>query len=132
MAPGPALAAPMPAIAPDLNQLDAAFKRSPLSQLSEEHRLHVEWRQLQNRVVNDPRMIEAKAAANRAKTDFEKRERLRAYYKVCYARMGALASSPEMKVYLERKKDAHLTMLAQPKVRPEGAPVPQARSEPTR
>src|ERR1700686_1163470 len=32
-----------------LSELDAAFKRSPLGQLEEEHRLHIAWRELQNR-----------------------------------------------------------------------------------
>jgi len=128
----PAVAAPTPAVASDLRQLDVAFKRSPLSQLAEEHRWHVEWKQLQNRVAKDPRIIEAKAAANRARTDFEKRERLRAYYRVCYGRMRALASSPEMKAYLDLKRDAHLAMLAQPNVRPEGTHAPEAGSERTR
>lgn len=109
---------PTPPVASDLNQLDAAFKRTPLGQLSEEYRLHVEWKQLQNRAVNDPRVMEAKTAADHSKTDLEKRARLRVYYNIYYGRMRALSSSPEMKAYLDRQKDAHLALLAQPRVRP--------------
>ena len=38
------------------------------------------------------------------KTDLERRARLREYYKIYYAHMLALASTPELKAYLEGKK----------------------------
>jgi len=110
--------------APALSQLDAAFQRSPLGQAAEEQRLHLEWRQLQNRVAHDPEVVAAKAATTTAKTDLEKRVRLRAYYNVYYAHMRALASSPETKSYLDGQKAAVLQSLAQPRVRPTPAPQP--------
>jgi hypothetical protein len=115
---GPAIPA-LPKSAPALSELDAAFQKSPLAQEAEEQRLHLEWRQLQNRVAHDAEVVAAKAATTTAKTDLEKRERLRAYYKVYYAHMQALASSPETKKYLDGKKAAVLASLAQPRVRPE-------------
>jgi hypothetical protein len=110
--------------APALSQLDAAFQRSPLGQAAEEQRLHLEWRQLQNRVAHDPEVAAAKAATMTAKTDLEKRERLRAYYNVYYAHMQALASTPEVKNYLNGQKAAVLNSLAQPRVRPTPTPRP--------
>jgi hypothetical protein len=111
---------------PTLSELDAAFQHSPLGQGAEEYRLHVEWRQLQNRASLDPEVIAAKAAVKTARTDLEKREYLRAYYKIFYARMQALTTAPDVKAYLEGKKNGILTSLAQPRVRPE----PTARSSP--
>jgi len=110
--------------APALSQLDAAFQQSPLGRAAEEQRLHLEWRQLQNRVADDPEVVAAKAATTATRTDVEKRERLRAYYTVYYAHMQALASSPEIKNYLDGKKAAVLESLAQHRVR--STPAPQA------
>ena len=110
--------------APALSELDAAFQKSPLAQEAEEQRLHLEWRQLQNRVAHDPEVVAAKAATTTAKTDVEKRVRLRAYYNIFYAHMQALASSPEVKGYLNGKKAAAVGSLAQPRVRP--TPTPES------
>ena len=110
-----------------LEQLDAAFQRSPLAQAAEEQRLHLEWRELQNRTAQDEEVVAAKRAAGAAKTDREKRIFLRAYYEVRYAHMRALASTPEVKAYLDSKKAAALGGLAQPRVRPEPTPRPKSR-----
>lgn len=112
----------LPKTAPALSELDAAFQKSPLAQEAEEQRLHLEWRQLQNRVAHDPEVVTAKAATTTAKTDLEKRVRLRAYYNIYYAHMRALASGPEVRSYLDGKKAAALESLAQRRVRPESAP----------
>jgi hypothetical protein len=110
--------------APPIAELDAAFKHSSLGQAAEEQRLHVEWRQLQNRVANDPEVVAAKAATKTARTDLEKRNLLRAYYKIYYAHMQALASTPEIKAYLDGKKNAALGSLDQPHVRPRPSASP--------
>jgi hypothetical protein len=112
---------------PPLSELDAAFQKTPLGQASEEYRLHVEWRQLQNRAALDPEVVAAKAEIKNARTDLEKRERLRAYYRVYYAHMQSLASAPDLKAYLEGKKQAMLNSLAQPRVRPEATASPRSR-----
>ena len=117
-------ALPRKSKAPPLSELDATFKQSPLGQLEEEHRLHIAWRELQNRASHDPDVIAAKAAIDGTKTDLEKRERLRAYYKTFYAHMLAFADTPELKGYLEGKKNEVLGSLAQPRVRPTPKPKP--------
>lgn len=114
--------------APPLEELDAAFKRSSLGQVVEEQRMHVEWRKLKNRTVNDPDIVALKAAAEKAHTDLEKRNLLRAYYKLHYTRMQALAATPELKAYLEEKKKGMLASLDQPHVRPN----PTASKSPSR
>src|SRR6184192_3770145 len=103
---------------PELSQLDEAFKQKSLGKEADQRRLHIEWRELKNRVVNDPSIRAAKAAALAARTDLEKRNRLRDYYNVYYKRMSALASSAEMKLALEGLKTSHLARLSQPRVRP--------------
>jgi hypothetical protein len=103
---------------PDLSQLDQIFKQTVPGKEVVEYRHHVEWRELKNRTVNDPAVVSAKEAAATAITDLEKRNRLRNYYEVFYARMRAHASTPEMVAYLDSMKKAHTDQLTQPRVRP--------------
>ncbi len=105
---------------PELSQLDDAFnKQTSLGKEADERRLHVEWRQLKNQVINDPSVRAAKEAAQAARTDLEKRNGLRNYYNVYYERMSALASSAEMKLALASLKDASQRYINQPRVRHE-------------
>ncbi len=107
---------------PSLDELDQAFKQSSLGKAADEARLHAQWRELSNRFINDRDLVEARANAGRAKTDLEKRRRLRAYYTMFYDRMRAQASSPELKSYIDTHKAQHLGLLAQNRVRPSPAP----------
>ena len=111
---------------PSISELDAAFQHSSLGQAAEEQRLHLEWRKLKNRTSGDPDVVAAKKAAERARTELDKRNARRAYYKIFYARMQALAATPELKAYLEQKKNDAINSLAQPRVRPESSPRPTA------
>ncbi len=94
------------------------FKKSSMGKEADELKLRLELRKLANQVVGDPAIVNAKAEAEAVKTDREKRERLRVYYNLYYGRLGALASTPELKAYVETVKAAHLAPLAQPRVRP--------------
>src|SRR5436190_22605524 len=89
---------------PSLSELDAAFQHSSLGAAVEEQRLHLEWRKLKNRASQDAAVMAAKKAINEARTDPEKRDLARAYYKIFYGRMLALAETPEVKAYVEQKK----------------------------
>jgi hypothetical protein len=102
---------------PELSDLDEAFKQRSLGKEADASRLHIEWRHLKNQVANDPLVRAAEEAARVARTDFEKRKRLRDYYNVYYERMSVLASSEEMKLALASFKDAHVGSTAQPRVR---------------
>ena len=108
---------------PEISQLDQTFsKPKSLGKEADALRVHVEWRQLKNRIANDPAVQAAKAYAQAARTDLEKRNRLHAYYDVYYERMAALATTPEIKVALQVLKATHQYLLAQPRVRPSPTP----------
>jgi hypothetical protein len=111
---------------PELKQLDQSFKPPSLGADADRAKLHVEWRQLRNRTVNDAAVQAAKAFAQAAPTDLEKRKRLREYYDIYYQRMSALATTPEIKLALQALKTVHEGLLAQPRVRPTppGSPTP--------
>src|SRR5947199_8678153 len=117
----PQTEAPAPRI-PALDELDQAFKQSSLGKAADEARLHSQWRELSNRFINDHDLVEARANAGRAKTELEKRHRLRAYYTMFYDRMRAQAGSPELKNYIDTHKAQYLALLAQNRVRPSPAP----------
>jgi hypothetical protein len=104
---------------PEISQLDQNFsKPRSLGPQADQLRVHKEWRQLKNRTVNDPKVQAAKAYAQSARTDLEKRNRLHNYYDVYYERMSALATTPELKLALQLLKTSHQGVLAQPRVRP--------------
>ena len=93
----------------------------------EEQRLHLEWRKLQNRVSQDAEVLAAKKAIAGAQTDPEKRDLTRAYYKIFYGRMLALAETPELRAYLEQRKKDAINGLAQPHIRPEATARPSPK-----
>ena len=104
---------------PERSEIDQAFKQTSLGKEADDSRLHLEWRQLANRVANDPEIAAAKKSVAAARTDLEKRERLRAYYDIYYGKMRAMASSSEMKKALDALKTEHLSHINQPRVRHE-------------
>jgi hypothetical protein len=112
---------------PELKQLDQSFKPPSLGLEADGAKLRIEWRQLRNRTVNDPEVKAAKTYAQSARTDLEKRHRLREYYDIYYQRMAALAVTPEIKSTLQSLKTIHEGLLAQPRVRPTppGSPTPK-------
>jgi len=107
---------------PELKQLDDSFKPKSLGKDADALQVHALWRQLKNRTVNDPDVQAAKKYAQAARTDLEKRKRLRDYYELYYQRMSTLATTPELKVALQALKDVHQGILAQPRVRPSPTP----------
>ena len=112
---------PTPALPPNgpelpaLKQLDQSFKPPNLGIEAEGAKMRIEWRQLRNRTVNDPAVQAAKKYAQSARTDLEKRNRLREYYDIYYQRMSALATTPEIKLTLQSLKTTHEGLLAQPR-----------------
>jgi hypothetical protein len=129
LAPTPSPVPPNGPELPEISQLDQNFsKPRSLGKEADEARVHVEWRQLKNRTVNDPAVQAAKVYAQAARTDLEKRNRLRNYYSIYYERMSALATTPEIKLALQALKTSHQGLLDQPRVRP--SPTPEG-STPT-
>jgi hypothetical protein len=111
------LASPAPPV-PTIDQIDAMFKETSLGKAADEARLHAQWRDLANRIINDADLVAARAEANAALTDLEKRQRLRHYYTLFFDRMRAKADSPDLKTYLDQRKAEHSRLLDQPRVRP--------------
>ena len=111
---------------PELSQLDEMFKQTSMGKAADAQRLRVEWRQLKNKVVNDPDLIATKHAADRARTDLEKREKLRAYYKLYFARVRQFPMSLEMKQYVDTMQASQLGSTAQSRVRPSPTASPAA------
>ena len=99
-------------------QLDEAFKRTSIGKAADEFRERIEIRKLQNRVTNDEDIVAARRYAEAAGTDLEKRDRLREYYDLYYGKMRRLASNDGTRKALDEQKDAHVKLLAQPRVRP--------------
>ena len=104
---------------PSVEQLDAMFKQTPLGKAADDARLHAQWRELSNRTVNEADLVAARAHAESAVTDLEKRQRLRAYYTTYFDRLRARANSQELKDFLDARKAEQLAMLAQNRVRPD-------------
>src|SRR5947209_13672577 len=94
---------PAPRI-PAIEELDQAFKQSSLGKAADEARLHAQWRELSNRIINDPDLVAARSRADEMKTDLEKRLQLRLYYTMYYDRMRSLAASPQLKNYIDARK----------------------------
>ena len=113
---------------PPNSELDTVFQHSSIGAAAEEQRMHLEWRKLKNRASLDPEVIAAKKAIDsaRPRTDLEKRNLMRNYYKVFYAHILALAETPEIKPYLEQRQREALAILAQPTLRPDPTPTPSA------
>ncbi len=113
---------------PTIPQLDEGFKANPLSAAAEDYRRRLEWRKLQNKLVNDGEVKAAFASAQGARTDLEKRKLLRRYYELYYGKMIAMAAAPDLKAYLNNRKTEQLNTLPQPRVRP--TPTPSATPTP--
>ena len=118
---------------PELSALDQAFKQTGLGQEADELRIRVQMRKLQNDVSSNPAVLAAKAAADAATTDLEKRERLREYYNITYGLMAQKASSSDLKGAIVEAKQLHIALLAQPRVRPvpgeTPAPTPKKKKQ---
>jgi hypothetical protein len=130
---------PLPSVEPTIPeraQIDEIFKQTSLGKEADERRLHLEWRELANRIGNDGDIIAAKQSVRRARTDLEKRQRLRDYYELYYGRMREFARSSEMKTALDQLRIAHISRTAQPHVRasedgalPTASPTPKKKAQ---
>jgi hypothetical protein len=118
--PGPGAAAfPKIPSGPDLQMLDALFKQTSLGKAADEYRLHLQMATLETRIRNDEDLHELRASSNKARTDLERRHRLRAYYQLYFKKLLALATTPDLQAYLRAQEASHETSLLQPHVRHE-------------
>src|SRR5438477_13055177 len=123
ISPTPSMEGPAPRI-PAIDELDQAFKQSSLGKAADEARLHAQWRELSNRIINEPNLVAARTKAEKMRTDLAKRQQLRLYYTMFYDRMRAQAATPELKNYIDARKTQHLGLTAQNRVRPSPSPAP--------
>ena len=121
---------------PERSQIDQAFKQTSLGKDADERRMLIERRELANRVINDPDIVAAKRVAETARTDLEKRQRLRDYYELYYGRMKALARNADTKKALEQDRLTHISQTTQPRVRavedsglPTPSPTPKKKEQ---
>jgi hypothetical protein len=114
--PAPGALPKMPA-APELQQLNDLFKQSSLGKLADEHRLHLQMVALETRIRNDAGLHALRADADAAKTDLERRHRLKIYYEAYYGKLRQMATTPDLQGYLIAQKDTHEIGLLQPRVR---------------
>jgi hypothetical protein len=126
--PGPGAAAlPQIPSGPDLQTLNAFFKQTSLGKAADEHRLHLQMSALETRIRNDEDLHALQASANKVRTDLERRHALKAYYKLYFVKLRALASTPELQDYLKAQEAAHEAALLQPRVRHETDEAEAAR-----
>lgn len=112
-----ATALPEIPVGPDLQMLNALFKQTSLGKVADEYRLHLQMTALETRIRNDDDLHELKASADKAHTDLERRHRLKTYYQLYFKKLIALASTPELQIYLRGQQAAREISLLQPRVR---------------
>jgi hypothetical protein len=122
--------APGPPNLPEISQLDEMFKQTSMGKAADDQRLQVEWRQVKNQLANDPDLIAARRAAEKTRTDLQKRERLRTYYRLYFAKIRLLPMSPEMKQRIDGMEAGKLNSFSQSRVRP--SPSPSASATPAK
>src|SRR5438067_8639196 len=83
ISPTPSLEGPAPRI-PAIDELDQAFKQSSLGKAADEARLHAQWRDLSNRIINEPDLVAARTKADKLRTDVTKRQQLSLDYTMYY------------------------------------------------
>ena len=88
----------------ELQQLNAFFKQTSLGKAADEHRLHLQMVALETRIRNDEDLHALKATAMKAPTDLERRHWLKGYYQLYYKKLRALATTPDLKAYLDAGK----------------------------
>jgi hypothetical protein len=105
--------------AQELEQLNAFFKTASMGRLADEHRLHLQMVALETRIRNDQDLHALKASALKAPTDLERRHLLKSYYELYFKKLRALATTPDLKAYLDAHEAARKMSLLQPRVRHE-------------
>jgi hypothetical protein len=116
--PGPGRAAlPQIPAGPDLKLLSDLFKQTTLGKVADEYRLHLQMAALETHIRNETDLHEARAWADKAHTDLERRHRFKAYYQLYFKKLIALASTPELQAYLRAHQAAQESSLLQPRVR---------------
>jgi hypothetical protein len=105
--------------AQELQQLNEFFKKTSLGKVADEHRLHLQMVALETRIRNDQDLHALKATALKAPTDLERRHWLKSYYELYFNKLRPLATTPDLKAYIDAQEATRKLSLLQPKVRHE-------------
>jgi len=103
----------------ELQQLNEFFKKTSLGKVADEHRLQLQMVALETRIRNDEDLYALKATALKASTDLERRHWLKSYYELYFKKLRALATTPDLKAYLDAHEASRKLSLLQPHVRHE-------------
>jgi hypothetical protein len=102
-------------------------KKSKTEESAEQLMDHIHFREARTKALRDPKVMAEWARAQKAKTDFEKRDALKAYYSALYAKIDQL--DPTVKKVSELRKTAALHRLEQTRIDPTEPLDPQERNE---
>ncbi len=105
----------------------AKEKKSKTEIAADEMQERIRFRQAKTKVTQDPVMQEEWNRAHRTRTDFERREALKAYYTKLYSRMLKLDPSIKARVAVEQERSLH--KLVQTRVAGTEAPEIDDREE---
>ena len=103
----------------ELRQLNEFFKKTSLGKVADEHRLHLQMVELEMWIRNDEDLHALQATAFKAPTDLERRRWLKSYYELYFKKLRALATTPDLKAYLDAQEAYRKLSLLQPRVRHE-------------
>jgi hypothetical protein len=103
----------IPEAKPSRKASDAANKTTIAE---DELAARIRLRQLKTRVLAEPKVQESLQQAQAAKTDYERREAMKAYYKLLYGRIEQLDSS--LKKQVNERRSAAVNRLQQANIRP--------------
>lgn len=140
VAPAPVSPAPMPAVEPEVTlipeQIPQNAKPAPepkpdakskTQENAEELLERIHFREARVKALRDPQVQAEWDRAGKAKTDYEKREALKRYYKLLYGRILKIDSS--VKKTADLREVASLRRLEQTRIDPTEALDPQDRAE---
>lgn len=126
-APAPAPVGEQPSLMPDempqglVPPVVRRDKKTKTEEVEEEYVRRVRFRQAQTRAVADPAVQAEWEIAKVAKTDYEKREAMKRYYKLLFARVRKLDGT--VKEEADRREAAAISRLEQHRVAATEEPV---------
>jgi len=115
-------------VAPEMSEPEKSGKgdKSKTSETVEELELRIHYRQAYTKAQRDPKVIAEWDRSAKARTDLEKREALKSYYKLLHARILALDSS--VKKVSDLRRGLSLRRLEQTRIDPTAPLDPQDRA----
>jgi len=111
----------------ETSKAPAIEKKSKTETASDELRQRIRFREVKTRALRDPAVQAEWERAQRAGTDFEKREALKNYYKLLYGRMARIDQS--LKPRIAEYQRVAVRRLKQTRVDPTEPLDPQERTE---